>query len=267
MPKGHHGVGGYIGASGTYTSGGRFDLKDQQFLTSSNLWTPTIPTSGLLFQLDASLTSSYPGSGTTWTDISGNGRNGTINNTSAVTFVAASGGQPAYFNFAGGADTAYIYQTAGTTSNVYDVVIGLQVSPTTNVLGGIFLPTQTLGGDKSLRLSGATISTTWGIRGPAGSAQPTDANDWQNGQETYSTINNNTSIASPNTYAVNTWGILRSYSTNSNFTRPMSWQIGAGAYTGRWFIGKINFMLGYSRQLSTAEVTQIYNAYRGRYGI
>ena len=40
---------------------------------------PTVVTSGLVLALDAADRNSYPGSGTTWTDLSGNGNNGTLN--------------------------------------------------------------------------------------------------------------------------------------------------------------------------------------------
>jgi hypothetical protein len=52
----------------TYTSSGWLSVGAS---TSS----ATIPTSGLFLQLDATKTASYPGSGTIWSDISGNGRN------------------------------------------------------------------------------------------------------------------------------------------------------------------------------------------------
>jgi hypothetical protein len=45
---------------------------------------------GLQLFLDAGNTSSYPGSGTTWTDISGNGNNGTLTN--GPTYSSANGG-------------------------------------------------------------------------------------------------------------------------------------------------------------------------------
>ena len=41
---------------------------------------PDISESGLVLALDAANTKSYPGSGTTWTDLSGNGNNGTLVN-------------------------------------------------------------------------------------------------------------------------------------------------------------------------------------------
>ena len=41
---------------------------------------PKIVTDGLVLCLDAANPKSYPGSGTTWTDLSGNGNNGTLVN-------------------------------------------------------------------------------------------------------------------------------------------------------------------------------------------
>ena len=41
---------------------------------------PRIVTDGLVLCVDAANTKSYPGSGTTWTDISGKGHNGTLTN-------------------------------------------------------------------------------------------------------------------------------------------------------------------------------------------
>ena len=45
---------------------------------------------GLVLHLDAGQSSSYPGSGTTWTDLSGNGNNGTLTN--GPTYSSANGG-------------------------------------------------------------------------------------------------------------------------------------------------------------------------------
>ena len=41
---------------------------------------PSIVTDGLQVLLDAADINSYPGTGTTWTDLSGNGNNGTLTN-------------------------------------------------------------------------------------------------------------------------------------------------------------------------------------------
>ena len=41
---------------------------------------PSIISNGLILALDAADKNSYPGSGTAWTDLSGNGNNGTLIN-------------------------------------------------------------------------------------------------------------------------------------------------------------------------------------------
>jgi hypothetical protein len=50
----------------------------------------SIVTSGLLLNLDAGNTASYPGTGTTWTDLSGNGYSGTLTN--GPTYSSSNGG-------------------------------------------------------------------------------------------------------------------------------------------------------------------------------
>jgi hypothetical protein len=51
---------------------------------------PRIVTDGLVLCLDAGNAKSYPGSGTTWTDLSGNGNNGTLTN--GPTYSSSNGG-------------------------------------------------------------------------------------------------------------------------------------------------------------------------------
>jgi hypothetical protein len=52
--------------------------------------TEPIVTDGLVLRLDAGNRNSYPGSGTTWTDLSGNGNNGTLTN--GPTYSSSNGG-------------------------------------------------------------------------------------------------------------------------------------------------------------------------------
>ena len=53
-------------------------------------YNPRTITDGLVLCLDAANTKSYPGSGTTWTDLSGNGNTGTLTN--GPTYNSANGG-------------------------------------------------------------------------------------------------------------------------------------------------------------------------------
>ena len=71
---------------------------------NGNLWTRMdepggkFPTSGLVVHLDATDTNSYNGSGTVWTDLSGNGNNFNI---VASAHTGATGSKQAYMNFQG----------------------------------------------------------------------------------------------------------------------------------------------------------------------
>jgi hypothetical protein len=56
----------------------------------THIATKGVVQSGLVLNLDAGVSSSYPGSGTTWTDLSGNGNNGTLLN--GVGYVGTNGG-------------------------------------------------------------------------------------------------------------------------------------------------------------------------------
>jgi len=106
MPKGHRGVGNYIGASGSYATGGSFSARSVQTLASGSSWKPNILQTGLQLHLDAS---TYSGSGTTWTDQSVNGRNFTF--TSGPSFT--SGSIP-YFEMGG-------YGANGPASNSFGI--------------------------------------------------------------------------------------------------------------------------------------------------
>ena len=52
---------------------------------------PRIVTDGLVLCLDAASKRSYPGTGTTWTDLKG-GNNGTLTNMDGANFSSANGG-------------------------------------------------------------------------------------------------------------------------------------------------------------------------------
>lgn len=217
-------------------------------------------TSGLQFTLDASNPATYPINNGVIYDTSGNGRHGKINN--GVTFVAKNGSTPAYFSFPGTSDSHYIYQNQGSSFYGYDLVIGIMVTDLNSGLGCIY--SYVGASDKSLRLREVLAQGTWSVGGGSDSV---DANDWGYGQTTKTVINNYAPLDGEHRYPANTWGILRSYSNNSNFTRPHSYMLGANAYPGRQLRGRINFIHGYNRELSQAEVQAIYGAYKGRFGL
>lgn len=54
-------------------------------------YSPRVVTNGLALALDAANPNSYPGSGTTWYDLSGNGKNATMSATNAPVFTTLNG--------------------------------------------------------------------------------------------------------------------------------------------------------------------------------
>ena len=74
-------------------------------------YNPRIVTDGLVLALDAGNTKSYPGSGTTWTDLSGNGRNFTW-----VSSPSFTGGSKPYFSTLGNRCTGPASNSFGITN-------------------------------------------------------------------------------------------------------------------------------------------------------
>jgi len=69
---------------------GVWSMQNVELANRQIIWPTNIVTNGLVLFLDANNTNSYPGSGTSWYDLSGNGRTGTLIN--GPTFSSANGG-------------------------------------------------------------------------------------------------------------------------------------------------------------------------------
>ena len=105
-------------------------------------------TSYLVLNLDAGDNSSYGGSGTTWTDLSGEGNNGTI---SGATHTSGTGG---YFDF-DGTDDRVTFASGQDVGG--EITISFWVYPTLNSSINTFLSTK-----GSASASGyAFIANTW----------------------------------------------------------------------------------------------------------
>jgi hypothetical protein len=69
---------------------GVWSMQNVELANRQIIWPTNIVTNGLVLFLDANNTNSYPGSGTSWYDLSGNGNTGTLTN--GPTFSSANGG-------------------------------------------------------------------------------------------------------------------------------------------------------------------------------
>jgi len=216
-----------------------------------------IVTNGLILCLDAANRKSYPGSGTTWFDLSGKGAHGTLNGT--VSFVGD--GPKSYFNFATQSDSNYISSTL--SQNYLDMTIVFQpdftlVAPSYRLVGLISQGPNTSLVDKSLRFKYDSGIGNWNLA----DQNPGDENDWAVISTTYY-VN---SQASDN--LVSGWNIFGGYRTNQvDFPANFAYHLGSSGFPQRGFQGKIAAVYMYNRQLTVKEVKQNYNALRGRFGL
>ena len=227
--------------------------------------TPTpIVTNGLVLNLDASRTSSYPNSGTTWTDISGNGNNGTLTN--GPVFGTASGGQ---ITFDGVND--YVEMGTITSLNLINISISVWVKPTTITdyipVIGRYHNTTTYNGWE-LYYFKSTNKFYFGGRESSSSYLQVMSNN------TYSINNwyNITGVKSGNVWSLYVNGVLDNSLTLGSGTIAFgtnSIQIGGLITSGASYYGKsdISQSIIYNRALSQSEITQNFNATKSRFGL
>jgi hypothetical protein len=221
---------------------------------------PSIVTQGLVLALDAADRNSYPGSGTTWTDLSGNGNTGTLTN--GPTYSSANSGSLVF-------DGVDDYATGNITLGITNVSINCWVNISTTSKKGAFLK---VGGG----LTGYSI-------GVGNNDMDNNGNEilglfpgirWIDTNTSYGTgwkyvtlILNASSV--PSIYVDSI--LIGSYS-GTNPTSPTSFyyigrNVGDEVGGGRAFNGNIAQASIYNRALSAAEVSQNFNATRSRFGI
>jgi len=214
-----------------------------------------IVTNGLILALNAADKNSYPGSGNTWYDLSGNNAHGTV--TGSVAFV--NDGPKSYFNFATAGDSNYIYSSV--SQSYLDVTIVFQ--PDFSLVNGVNLAGLISNGspssatDESLRFGGVNGTGPWGIPIPG------NPNDWA--QTTATTYYRNGTVSGT---LVSGWNVLGGYRTNqTSFPLSFAYHLGSSGYPGRGFQGKLACVYMYNRQLSATEQIQNYNVLKTRFGL
>ena len=244
-----------------------------------------IVTSGLVLNLDPSRSSSYPNSGTTWFDISGNGNNGTLTN--GPVFGTASGG---VISFDGVNDFVKIPLNLSSYSQV-TVEIWYKINPGGSNLaswGGMLWEHSsdwnTNGGGFGLSVNSGGCSpdlnymhtnhnggsgpmnyqynsgTTWSCHVNIFStiADPTGRLVYVNGQLT--------PFVSTNTCNGGAWSTSTATTTSTAFRNDflyLSSRNGQGAFIN----GNIGLIRIYGRKLSATEITQNFNATKSRFGL
>ena len=219
---------------------------------------PLVVTNGLVLYLDAGNTKSYPGSGTTWYDLSSNNHNATVE--SSVSFGPTYGGGLTTLNDATNANQK-IYGTFSLSSANYTWEIwytnngaqggdasGFGVTDASGVSSNGFRANsdssvqQWVGGSLTV---GQTISTASTPKQVVLRRFGTTFNSFSNG------------VLIDTDTAASTFGTFVNYSMNCRSCTASN-----NGWNGTYYIVKM-----YNRALSDAEVIQNFNALRTRFGI
>lgn len=221
----------------------------------------SIAPSNLVFALDASNPRCYPGSGSTVYD------GVTRNNLTMVNVTYNSSGIP-YFSFDGVDAYMYNYSANNPLTNNMATVISW-IYPSTTQPDGTYSGLLALGTKDCNAGSGNGVTLLFSMTSTRvltmakwcddsyGSIAPA-ANTWSQ----VSLVKNGASTR----FGVNTT-FENASNTGTNIFSGSSFTIGCTDNPGRYYNGRIAITLLYNQALSDDEVTQVFNAYRSRFGV
>ena len=233
-------------------------------------YSPKIITDGLVFCVDAADKKSYSGSGTTWTDRSGNGYNGTLTN--GPTFDSANGGS---IDFDGVDDHVTTNFDVDFTQDDFTLDAWVNPNFVLATYGRPIMTMNTTGGcsihDFALEFGRANgkfglIAGGGGNGNPSFTSSSTYSQDnWYNINVTRikNSANNWTYDMYVNGISNQTWTGNASGGSGGKLTIGKFSDCGA---VGEW-LGKIAAIKIYTKRLSAAEALQNYNATKGRFGL
>lgn len=218
--------------------------------------TPGVVSTGLQLYLDAGLSTSYSGSGTTWTDISGNGRNYSWASSPSWT----SSGLGSYFqtgtsNYAAGPAS----NSFGLTTNYCVIIVCLQNTLTTNVA---FNWDGTAGRGIYSHLSWVDGNIYWDQGGCCNPDTRTYVASGGTSQWTM-WVYNKTSTTDRQI-----WKNITSLTTNTAVAADMGLNGNAALINANQnWDAKIGAVMLYSSGLTQAQIGQNYHYFKGRYGL
>lgn len=223
---------------------------------------PRIITNGLVLYLDAANTKSYPGSGTTWSDLSGNGNNGTL--TSGPTFSANNNG---YISLDGTDD----YIDGGNNSSLTiteAITVSVWVRRTAYNSSAAMIIRRNDRDTYALQLGSGSPTVWWKLYFGAStwgqtSTTSLELNEWANIVGTY---DRTTMRLYKNGVQVQTLSATSAIDYSGSIAPNLI--IGRDdPITGRYFSGNIGIVQVYNTCLNATQVFQNFQAIKGRYNI
>ena len=230
-----------------------------------------IVTDGLVYNLDTSNTSSYSGTGTTWVDLTGSGKNGTLTN--GPTFSTLNSGTLVFdgsddfinisatdlltfgtnpFSIEFWMYSTYIFPGSG---YMYKTILSNYINYNSDFGNYFYLAL--------FNLQNSTLQNKVGVLDHTGNfldfsfSVPIVANQW-----THITLTRNGSTFT--WYKNGTLQVSTSVASN-NFSGVRTSKIGGGVASIGTFEGRLPSMRIYNKTLSASEVFQNYNATKSRY--
>lgn len=218
---------------------------------------------GLVLFIDAANNRSYPGSGTTWYDISNNTNTGTLTN--GPTFSTTNGGLIA---FDGVDDKVVVQNSSLINTNLFTVEVWFKTSTANRRIcvkeASDGTTTYSLQVDSSGYINGGSYNPANGINSSFSNTSKTVTDNlWHHAViAAQSFTTNGLSIYVDSVVQTSTNSTAYFTTTNTDvFT------IGNRTFVSSAFSGSIALVKIYNRPLTQAEVSQNFNALRGRFGI
>ena len=222
-------------------------------------YSPKIVTDGLVLYLDAANTRSYPGTGTTWSDLSRSGNNGSLIN--GPTFNSGNGGSIVFdgvndytsLNFINPFQETIIIWVKSNTATWNE---NGWISSSRRQNGHIIHPNQGPAGVGFYILNSVAGFTLVGTITPSSITLPNMYCITTNGSNSHK-IYLNGSLQTTNTTSI----------TRTTTPSLQTYEIAKDDTVARYGNGTYYNVLRYNRELSASEILQNYNATKTRFGL
>jgi hypothetical protein len=218
---------------------------------------PELTDSNLVLGLDAGNGKSYPGSGSTFTDLSGNSNNGTL--ISSPTFSSANGGS---LTFNGSTNWVNCGNAANLQLYTGTIAAWIKASSSGNSsYRGIIVKQNAWA---LFVFSNELITYSWNIYGAQGTGRTVGDNTWHHVALTFTSTD--VGAAGNATIYLDGTSVGTARISHLNHNIPVTLASGTNG-ASQILNGDIAHALVYNRVLTQAELLQNYYAQRGRFGL
>jgi hypothetical protein len=231
---------------------------------------PVVVTNGLVLALDAADRNSYPGSGTTWFDLSGRGNNGTLTN--GPTFNNINGGTIVFDGTNDYVDIPTLNSSAAIDFNTSTIIYVARATSTFNARNTIFSQYYT-GTGAQMEFSNDT--NNFYLRSnfrqnSAGTPEleaPNGTNQILADQFYHITVTYGSKTIEHFKNGVSLGSATNATQTNINGVGSVNLGRNSQGAGSLYLKGNISLVLIYNRVLTTTEILQNYNAVKSRFGL